>query len=445
MAVLLIGSTGNGKSTLGNFLVNPDKGHIFGDEQTFVTAKTNMPETQCVLSSSFGVEFPVEGMRESELTVIDTPGIFEDDDKDIEHMINIIKALHTVGEIRVCIFVVKFSCKIDTPYKASVKYYSKLLPSVFDSNLIIVMTDYACDERSKSLRLLQGIEEDKVRMNIVNELVEVSGIKDAPKIFAIDCLPVTNEEVDINMQMREQIIRHISTFSPKMTKNLLVAKTDSIIATDKLAAAKLEGEAEAYEKRLKLATESETVAKEEVEKYSNKVQTFKKEILQFHGDLKALDTKTLVEDAVWSVSDRWKWFRILSRRFEVDSEWPIQNITYWTNRKCRWVRQNKVTEYRVEGLVKGKFMRGLYAEVKLEVYNCDKHREDINKIRRDADNTEQHITTAKQEHESSQKKLSGITREIKALVESIHQRRDQIKKLSSEYLTMEECLTRFQK
>ena len=49
MAVLLVGSIGNGKSTLGNFLLNPHEDHIFGKKQTFKTAQTSRPETQHVL------------------------------------------------------------------------------------------------------------------------------------------------------------------------------------------------------------------------------------------------------------------------------------------------------------------------------------------------------------------------------------------------------------
>ncbi len=44
---LLIGSTGNGKSTLGNFLIDPADRNIF-DEQLFRTARDSRPETQNV-------------------------------------------------------------------------------------------------------------------------------------------------------------------------------------------------------------------------------------------------------------------------------------------------------------------------------------------------------------------------------------------------------------
>jgi len=441
MAVLLIGSTGNGKSTLGNFLLNPDKDHIFGDHQTFATARTNRPETQNVLSASFDVE--LADLAGSSLTVIDTPGIYEDDDKDIEHMIQVIKALHAVGKIQACIFVVKFSSKIDTPYKSSVKYYSKLLPGVFDSNLIIAVTDYACDERSKHLRSLQNIDEEKITQNIVNELVAVSGISHTPKLFALDCLPVTEEEVGLNLPTREKLIRHIHTFSPIHTRNLKVAKTDSIISSDKLNAAKKEGEVTAYQDRLQQATMNVQTAKTQVEKNSNKVHNLEKDAVQLQADLASKDTNELVEGKVWSVRRKWKCFRILSRQFEVTSDWPIQNVTYWTNGKCRWVQRNKVDDYHVEGLVKGKVNRGLYAEVKLEVFHCDKYRDDIDRINRDIDFLQEQLSSASHEYDGSKAKYDEIRNEVESLERGIKQKKGDIERLLSDYLTMDECIERF--
>ncbi len=422
-------------------MLDPGKDHIFGDQQTFATARTNKPETQNVLSASFDVD--LNGLEGSSLTFIDTPGIYEDDDKDIEHMIQVIKALHTVGKIQACIFVVKFSSKIDTPYKSSVRYYSKLLPGVFDSNLIIVVTDYACDERSKNLRKLQNIDEEQIKNNIVTELVAVSGINHTPQLFALDCLPVTQEEVSVNLPTRENLIRHIFTFSPIQTRNLKVAKTDSIISSDRLIAAKKEGEVTAYKDRLQSASTSVHSAKTQVKVNAKKVQDVEKDKIKLEADLATKDTTDLVEGKVWSVRQKWKCFRILSREFEVTSEWPIQNVTYWTNGKCRWVRRNKVDDYRVECVVKGKMNRGLYAQVKLEVHHCDKYRDDIDRINRDIKFVEQNHTTAKQDYSESKKKYDQLTNEVDSLIEGIKEKKTDVERLLSEYLTMDECLQRF--
>ena len=95
-SLLMIGSTGNGKSTLGNFLLNPDDDHILGDKQAFKTAQTNVPQTQKVQPQTFthnGTLF----------TVVDTPGLNESACKDLDHMIDIIKFLQTMKSVGACV------------------------------------------------------------------------------------------------------------------------------------------------------------------------------------------------------------------------------------------------------------------------------------------------------------------------------------------------------
>ena len=441
MAVLLIGSTGNGKSTLGNFLVNPTQDHIFGDHQTFKTARTNRPETDIVESAVF--EITTGSHKDNSLSVIDTPGIFEDENKDITHMINIIHALHSVGEIRACILVVKFSSKIDTPYKASIKYYSKLLQGMFETNLLIVMTDHACDERSKNLRAMQGINEEQIKTNIQAELIDVCGVSKAPTLFTIDCLPMSGDEFTTNLQIRNDVIDHICTFVSTPTKDLKVAKTDPIIAEDKITIATLQGEVVAYDERLEQSLVNAHSAFKQVEQHGKRIETLKSEIVDIRDELKTLDTQQLVESALWSVSIRWKWFKILSQNFEVTSKWPIQNIKYWSNRKSRFTRQDKVTDFCVRGGVKGKCNRGLYAKVTLEVFKCDKYGEEISDLKGDIASKEEQLSNVEEQHTTCKDKHVRINSEIDTIRDNIEERKQRIEKLSSEYLTMEECLERF--
>lgn len=440
MAILLIGSTGNGKSTLGNFIVNPDKDHIFGDHQTFKTARTNMPETQIVESSSFSVKLE---RVEDQLTVIDTPGIFEDEDKDIQHMMNIIKSLHSVGQIRACLLVVRFSSKIDTPYKSSVKYYSKLLPGVFEKNLITVVTDYASDERSKSLRALQGIDEEQVKSNIVTEIVSVSGISHTPKLFTIDCLPITNDEFTVSRHSRDDIIRHIFSFKCVSTRDLKVAKTDSILAADKVAIARLEGEVTAYEERLEQSSLQAESTRSKVEEYARKVSNLESGLGVLKRDLIEKDKNELVEADTWSVSNRWKWFKKRKADYEVISKWLIQNVVYSDNGRCRWIKDETGSEYCIKGVVKSKLNRGLFAKLTVQVYKCDKHGEDINYIKADIASKEEQFSEAKESHETNKQRHDEINNEIVTLAKSIDEKKKEISKLSSEYLTMEECVERF--
>ena len=145
-AILLIGSTGHGKSTLGNFLLNPEKEHIT-QNQTFPIARSNKPETQFV---KIGVLEDRNG--NPLLQVIDTPGLNEGAEDDLSHMIQIVKILQYVQSVSAGILCVKFDSKIDTQFKATIGYYRDFLPELFEANILIVMTNFAEDDDAVEMR-----------------------------------------------------------------------------------------------------------------------------------------------------------------------------------------------------------------------------------------------------------------------------------------------------
>lgn len=54
------------------------------------------------------------------LTIIDTPGLNESKESDLEHMIDLVETIQTAETIKACILVVKFSAKIDQQYLSSI-------------------------------------------------------------------------------------------------------------------------------------------------------------------------------------------------------------------------------------------------------------------------------------------------------------------------------------
>ncbi|XP_011409214.1 PREDICTED: uncharacterized protein LOC105316105, partial [Amphimedon queenslandica] len=214
MPVLLIGSTGMGKSTFGNYLINPDEAHMY-DNQTFPIATDNTPMTQDVKVVDKKVQ--IEGGRDVFLQIIDTPGLNESAEKDLSHMIDIIKKLNECEEIKACILIVKFNAKIDAQYRATLKYYSRLFPDLFESNVIIVMTEFKTDEDSKALRKRQRIDVEQIKRNTISELCKCSDKKltYSPQIFMIDCLAIQDAAIKISQNVRRAILDYIFQLQPK--------------------------------------------------------------------------------------------------------------------------------------------------------------------------------------------------------------------------------------
>ena len=292
-AVLLIGSEGNGKSTLGNFLFDPrcknnkyfEVGtnnlpktrtcktvtqtveYLQGQERsddtsdgTFHdddTASDDIPENTMgpqsytsypykitVNSSTPSPHFATGSVKDTSganeevemsgsLTIIDTPGLNETSGNDFEYMIDLITTLKEQKKFKACIFVLKSLVTIDQQSRDTIKYYATLLPDLFSHNCLIVLTHYATDSHTVDVQKHQGYDHDIIIENVKKEFIESSGICFTPIVFSIDCVPFGADEEIEHKRGRDNMLSYIFSLRDVHMTEFRVAKTKEMKDEDR--------------------------------------------------------------------------------------------------------------------------------------------------------------------------------------------------------------------
>ena len=432
--VLLIGSTGMGKSTFGNFLLDPNERHML-HKQTFPMATDNKPMTQQVRTVPKQVSTGDRNRPKCELTVIDTPGLNENVTKDLAHMIQLIKGLRDINDIHACVLVVKFNAKIDAQYQATLDYYCTLLPELFERNVIIVMTDFATDERSVKMRQRQGINVERVKQNTLEAITSNESIGYSPAIFSVDCLPLDKEEEERSLETRTDFFQFIFTMTPITLTEFKVAKMASVKLDDAQRISKLEGEINGYSERLQQVNQKGKLALKDAQKKESIYTQTQNEVKRLEADLKEKDKDFEVIAKSWSCDIGWK-FGSIEEKFSVNTHLVPTTVKKWTN--GRFTVFNK-TEKGAEGEVQGKFMRGLTATVEVYTEKRHKYAEEIIKLKANIHNAYDQLRKSKQDCDKLNETHKEHDKEIDLLKQYIKDKRGEISYYSSNYMTIEEA------
>ena len=436
MALLLIGSTGNGKSTLGNFLLDPSESHMFGDKTKFQMALSNKPETRDVSYGDFL-------HKDRTFKVIDTPGLNESPAEDLFHMTSLIMALNdpNLKGVSACLLCIKFNSKIDAQYQATVKYYSRLLPSLFEGNVLIIMTEFMTDDRAEKLRKMRRIDVERVKMNTTNEIKESAELVYNPPLFAIDCLPMDKEERAHSLRVRRAILDYIQSLTPVNTTNLQVEKTSYLKELDDKIVKRMLGEITGYNKRLMEVNKAATKALTRIEYLEREILHVKSDIENTSSELRVKDSEELVVAKTWSITKTSKIFHALDEKFKISSEWKIDNVRMWKNVEAEWNDVQK-TDYEVSGSLQGQYMRGLHASVTLETKKQRKYVKEIRDMKKKLKELNQKLTALQDDHRTAHQQHQQYQHELKLLQKYIDERREDIGKFSLTSMSTAEAMRR---
>ena len=295
--------------------------------------------------------------------------------------------------------------------------------------------------RGEREREVRGINVNRIKENAIREIMESGRLPFKPMLFIVNGLPLTQEELQTDLQQRDAILSYISSLTPISTGKLRVAKTAGLREDDAKTIAVINGEIDGYNNRLKELNAIAGKALDKIKLKRKRMGDLQSELRNLRADLKEYDSSEAALAKSWSFNTQWRLLQWISERFDVSAPWEITNVVKWTNGHCEW---KDLEEYHngIKGVLEGEFNRGLYAELRIETTKRIKYAHEIQSTHSKILTTDQLLTELGEslsDLEFSNVDYNNEIESLTAYIKECNKRKELYQQL---YMTIEEACKR---
>lgn len=323
--------------------------------------------------------------------IIDTPGLDEDNDKDEDHILNILDMFEKEREITAVIFIVNYTVPFSAGFIRFFRYYRYMVPGLSNKFLIVhsrcsladrVIEDMGNDPLKKRKDAFEKkcLNDDSEILNIQHFFID-STPKKIRMQHAINRIKY-GFEMALTYQVLTNILLAIQSMIDTPMSNLTYRKSDTVRAVDESVMSHCKGLREGYLKALDTYNKGFSKQGREISGLTAKIADLKASIASKEQRLKEIDNATEVEVARDSKRNDFSFFSNWwpATELTVNSEFTITRVSATALQDNKVDFETKMTNNNKTATVTAKARWGNHSYVSIAALttNAIKFKDEIN-------------------------------------------------------------------
>jgi len=378
-SILMLGLSQNGKSLLGNYLINgkpsvtPFSPGGKGNSMTKLIQK----EETTFKYIEYSEDKEVKVKYNFTIKIIDTPGLLDSEGKDFLNLREIVTELDGL-KIGTVILAVNFERRFyDDSFIKYIGFYRTLFPNLFSSNFIIVFTNVSHTAAKLNEYEFLQLNLDSMLNNEAETICKILGLRKVSH-QSLNSMPFDVDDVAHSTNVRNFLLMRAGMAEKNHVKFTRIPKLPKMITHCLNEIKSLEKQSQAYIQGLTVAeTKLGRVLKSKLDVlalingFRNKLETSGKFITNHNTNDLELVHEEKFPSKSWGVG-----WQTHDYYFEVD--YIIRKSTIVTTNGCYHTnKEGGVGHYSERGSVSSTWLRGLYGSVMVYAFRSDVFRSEI--------------------------------------------------------------------